>query len=284
MVTLVDCHMHMILDGGWWRDAIARHAVRIDETAVRKELAAWRSAGFTYLRDGGDKWGAGAFARSIAPEYSITYRSPLSPLHKKGHYGGFIGTAFDNETEFAALVASHKRGGADFIKIMISGLMDFHAFGQLSEESLSAAEIRHLISIVKDAGMSVMIHGNGAGAVIAAAEAGADSIEHGAYLNEEALHAMAENGTVWVPTLSTVANPRGTGRFDDAVLTKILESAQENVQRFARMGGLIAPGSDAGAWAVPHGCTTEHALLRQCLGSKTDMLLKKGIAAIQERF
>ena len=284
MVTLVDCHMHMILDGGWWRDAIARHAVRINEAAVRKELAAWQAAGFTYLRDGGDKWGAGAFARSIAPEYGITYRSPLSPLHKRGHYGGFIGTAFDNETEFAALVASHKRGGADFIKIMISGLMDFNVYGRLSEESLSSQEIRQLISIVKDTGMSVMIHGNGPQAVIAAALAGADSIEHGAYLNNEALHAMAENGTVWVPTLSTVANPRGTGRFDDAVLTKILESAQENVYQFAHMGGLIAPGSDAGAWAVPHGCTTEQALLHDCLGDAAEDILQKGIARIQERF
>ena len=281
---MVDCHMHMILDGGWWRDAIARHSVRIDETAVRKELAAWQAAGFSYLRDGGDKWGAGACARSLAPEYGINYRTPLSPLHKIGHYGGFIGTGFENEKAFASLVDSHKRCGADFIKIMISGLMDFNRCGTLTEEGLPDTEIRQLISIVKDAGMAVMIHGNGAEAVIAAAEAGADSIEHGAYLNDEALCAMVENGTVWVPTLSTVANPRGTGRFDDAVLTQILENTQQNLHRFANMGGLIAPGSDAGAWAVPHGCTTEHTLLHNCLGDIAKEVLQKGTARIQEKF
>lgn len=281
---MVDCHVHMVLDGGWWRTAIARHSLRIDEAAIRKELAACQAAGFTYLRDGGDKWGVGAAARRLAPEYGIVYRSPLSPLHKAGHYGGFIGTAFEDEREFAALVASHKQRGADHIKLMISGLMDFNRFGVLSEEGLPGREIRQLISIVKAAGMSVMIHGNGADAVIAAAEAGADSIEHGAYLNGEALHAMAENGAVWVPTLSTVANPRGTGRFDDGVLTRILESSKENVARFAALGGLIAPGSDAGAWAVPHACATEYALLCHCLGSDPDTVLEKGISSLRERF
>ena len=33
----------------------------------------------------------------------------------------------------------------------------------------------------------------------------------------------------------------------------------------AAMGGLIAPGTDAGAWAVPHGSLSEYALLEQVL-------------------
>ena len=38
---------------------------------------------------------------------------------------------------------------------------------------------------------------------------------------------------------------------------QILESALQNVSRFYEMGGLLAEGTDAGAWAVPHGCNTE---------------------------
>ncbi len=281
---MIDCHIHMVLDGGWWKTAIARHSDAILESAVRRELSAWRAAGFSYLRDGGDKWGVGAFARSLAPEYGITYRSPLSPLHKNGHYGSFIGTGFDSEQEFAALVESHRKAGADFIKLIISGLMDFRCYGRLTEDSLPASQIQALVSIAKDAGMAVMIHGNGPEAILAAARAGADSIEHGAYLNEEALCAMAECGTVWVPTLSTIANPRGTGRFEDSVLTQILESAQENVARFARIGGLLAPGSDAGAWAVRHGTATEHALLQECLGPDAHAIVQRGSAKIQEKF
>ena len=95
---------------------------------------------------------------------------------------------------------------------------------------------------------------------------------------------MKENGCVWVPTLSTIGNLRGKGRFAEAAVEKILESAMENVRRFAAMGGLLAPGTDAGAWAVPHGSLTEYALLREALGEGTEAILEKGIREIQRRF
>lgn len=106
-----------------------------------------------------------------------------------------------------------------------------------------------------------MAHANGARTVQAAAEAGVDSVEHGAYLDGDALQAMKENSTVWVPTLSTVGNLRGKGRFQEAAVQAILQSALENVHKFSAMGGLLAPGTDAGAWAVPHGSLTEFELL-----------------------
>ena len=129
-----------------------------------------------------------------------------------------------------------------------------------------------------------MAHANGTETVIAAAEARVDSVEHGAYLNQEALHAMKDAGTVWVPTLSTIGNLRGKGRFQEKAVEAILASAQENLASFAAMGGLLAPGTDAGAWAVPHGSLTEYALLGEALGSGADALLAKGLAAIRERF
>ena len=120
--------------------------------------------------------------------------------------------------------------------------------------------------------------------VEAAALAGVDSVEHGAYLDTDALRAMRENGTVWVPTLSTIGNLRGTGRFDEAAVAAILESAMENVAAFAAMGGLIAPGTDAGAWAVPHGSLSEYALLKQALGENAENVLSRGAAEIQRKF
>ena len=258
---MVDCHMHMVLDGVEWRSAIARHSAAPEEGFVRRVLSAYKDAGFTWLRDGGDRWGVGAFARRLAPEYDITYRTPLSPLCKQGHYGAFIGTVFTDLRHYARLVREQKENGADFIKIMISGLMDFDRFGVLTEEGLENSEIAEMIHIAHSEGLSVMAHGNGARNVLAAAGAGVDSVEHGAYLNDEALHAMREAGTVWVPTLSTVGNLRGKGRFSEKDVCAILESALENVCAFSAMGGLIAPGTDAGAWAVPHAVTSEFTLL-----------------------
>ena len=258
-----DCHIHMLLDSHDWRAAIHRHSVTPDFAFIHRILQSYQERGYTYLRDGGDRWNVGKTARELAPMYGIRYRTPLAPLCKAGHYGSFIGKTYADFREYAALVQEHRRNGADFIKIMISGLMDFNRCGILTEDGLPPQEIRELIHIAHEEGFSVMAHANGARTVEAAAAAGVNSIEHGAYLDSDALHAMAENGVIWVPTLSTVANLRGNGRFDEIAVTQIYESTTQNISAFSRMGGLIAPGSDAGAWAVPHDADTEYALLLQ---------------------
>ena len=247
-------------------------------------LERYRQQGFTYLRDGGDRWGVGAAARALAPEYGISYRTPLSPLCKEGHYGSFIGKTYRNLQEYAQLVQEIRRSGGDFIKIMVSGLMDFDHYGVLTSQALEPKMIAQLIHIAHEEGMTVMLHANGARTVEAAAAAGGDSIEHGAYLDPDALDAMRQMGTVWVPTLSTVGNLKGTGRFREAAVEQILESAMENVSCFAAMGGLLAPGTDAGAWAVPHGTFSEYHWLHKALGQGTDGILARGIACIQEKF
>ena len=279
-----DCHMHMILDGEYWKSAIDRHRQQPDVPWIRRVLKTYQEKGFTYLRDGGDRWGAGAMARSLAGEYGITYRTPLAPLCKKGHYGGFIGISYESINEYAALVKQARRDGADFIKIMISGLMDFDRFGVLTEDGLMPEEIRELIHIAHEEGFAVMAHANGARTVEAAARAGVDSVEHGAYLDREALWAMKDSGTVWVPTLSTIGNLRGKGRFDERNVCRILDSALENVAEFAGMGGFLAPGSDAGAWAVCHGSVSEFSLLKQVLGDCAEQVLEQGTGQIMGRF
>lgn len=279
-----DCHIHMVLDGLDWKDAIAAHREAPNDAIIRMNLRRWQAAGMTYLREGGDRWGVGARARALAPEYGIRLVTPLSPLYKAGHYGSFIGTAFETPLEYAALVEKQKKDGADFIKIMISGLMDFDRFGVLTQEGLEPALIRELVHIAHEEGLAVMAHANGARTVRAAAQAGVDSVEHGAYLDEEALHAMQEAGTVWVPTLSTIGNLRGKGRFQEQAVAQIFQSAAENVRRFAALGGLLAPGSDAGAWAVPHGSLSEYKLLRDVLGENAEDVLKKGADKIKAVF
>lgn len=279
-----DCHMHMVLDGVDWRAAIARHRSQPDEAFIRKALELYQRKGITYLRDGGDRWGVGANARVLAPQYGITYRTPLAPLCQKGHYGSFIGECYVNLKEYAQLVAGIRQQGGDFIKIMISGLMDFNQFGVLTEEGLPESQIRELIHIAHQEGFSVMAHANGARTAEAAARWGADSIEHGAYLDQDALQTMAQMGTVWVPTLSTIGNLLGTRRFPENAVAAILDSALENVAAFYQMGGLLAPGTDAGAWAVPHGSMTETRWLEKALGTETEKILSRGAQAIRDRF
>lgn len=279
---LSDCHMHMVLDGVAWREAIGRHSRAPLDSFIRSTLEQYQRAGYGYLRDGGDRWGVGKRARELAPDYGIVYRTPLAPLCCRGHYGSFIGETYGNMKEYAALVQKARRDGADFIKIMISGLMDFDRFGVLSEEGLAPEQIRELIHIAHEEGFAVMAHANGARTVEAAAVYGVDSVEHGAYQDADSLRAMAENGCVWVPTASTVGNLRGKGRFSEEAVQKILAHLLENCAGFVAMGGLLAPGSDAGAWEVFHSGTTEYALLSQIPG--WEQAAGTAITALRKKF
>lgn len=281
-----DLHIHMVLDGADFRAAIQTHRAQPVEAVIRARLAAYQAAGVTFLRDGGDAWGVSLRAKALAPEYGIDYRSPAFPIYKAGHYGGFIGCGWSDMAEFRALVAQARQAGADFIKVMLSGLMDFHQFGRMTQPSLEPAEIYQLISVAHDAGFAVMAHCNGADTVLAAVAAGVDSIEHGAYLNEAACHALAASETVWVPTLSTIGNLIGNGRFPDRVLQQILQNAMENIRKVAARGGMIGLGSDAGAYCVPHlaGACTEAGWLQQALGTQTDAVLQRARQTVCRKF
>ena len=80
---------------------------------------------------------------------------------------------------------------------MTTGIMDFDTDGSITGTALSFGEVREMVHIAHEEGFCVMSHTNGARAVKEAAAAGADSIEHGNYVDEEAVEVMAEMGTVW---------------------------------------------------------------------------------------
>ncbi len=281
-----DCHIHMILDGVYYREAIGHQKNGPDDALIRSRLQAYADRGITYLRDGGDGWGVGLRAAQLAGEYGITYRTPVSNLCRKGHYGAFLGWEFADLAEYRSLVAKVKAMGGHFIKIMVSGLMDFNTYGAITDTPCSFGLCWDLISVAHDEGFAVMAHANGTEAVSNALRAGVDSIEHGAYLQEEVLCQLAESGAVWVPTLVTVGNLRGSGRFTDTVLEPLLELQQQNVAFAAGMGAKIALGTDAGAYAVYHAESVwqEYELLRQAIGEKTDEVLRQGETEIRRRF
>lgn len=77
-----------------------------------------------------------------------------------------------------------RRAGGDFIKIMTTGILDFATKGHVTSEPLSREEVFAMTAAAHDAGLSVMAHVNGAQAVMDAAEAGVDSVEHGNFQNE----------------------------------------------------------------------------------------------------
>ena len=117
----------------------------------------------------------------------------------------------------------------------------------------------------------------------AAAYAGVDSIEHGAYSDEQALLAMAKMGVIWTPTVSPLGNLKGGGRFADEITEKITVHHQKMVKKYADLGGNIALGSDAGAWRVPHveGLWTELQYLKDIVD---ETHLKNTESFVKEKF
>lgn len=283
-----ECHAHIIMDGVNYRHAIDLHRSGPDDNVIREHLKIYQDSAITFVRDGGDALGVSARAKELAPEYGIDYRTPVFAIHKEGHYGSIVGKSFSTMPEFYKRVLEAKEQSADFIKIMTTGLLDFNAHGAITGTPLDAAEVKEMVHIAHEEGMAVMSHTNGTYGVQAAVEAGVDSLEHGNYMNEESLTMLSESHTVWVPTLVTVRNLLGDGRYADEVLRPIIETAEENVRKAFRFGVKVAPGSDAGAYRVLHGqgIQDEMQAFVQILGNeeKAYQWLMEGEMEIRKKF
>ena len=155
--------------------------------------------------------------------------------------------------EYHRRVLEAAEEGADFIKIMTTGLLDFEDHGKITGTPLSAAEVKEMVHIAHEEGFAVMSHTNGSYGVQAAVEAGVDSIEHGNYMDDETISMLADSESVWVPTLVTVRNLKGCGRFEDTILASIIKTGEQNLKKAFEKKVHVAVGSDAGAYQVLHG-------------------------------
>ena len=281
---LYECHGHALMDGAAYADARRRHAPGVDTGAVRKCLAALQRAGVAYFRDGGDALGVSLRAREMAPDYGIVYRTPAFAIHKAERYGGIVGRAWHDLKEYRTLIAEAKAAGCDFIKLMYSGIITFSAYGALSCPGLEEREIAALVEIAHGEGFAVMAHVNGPETVRAAVEAGTDSIEHGYFMDDACLDALARSDAVWVPTVAAIDAFIDRPGFDPAVARRTLETQLARIRAAADRGVRVAAGSDSGAVGVPHGAgtATEYRLLRTA--GLTDRQIEEASRALAARF
>ena len=278
------------MDGIDYREAVKLHRESVCESKIREYFEAYRRAGVAFVRDGGDNCGVSRRAAQIAGEYGIDYRTPVFAIHKEGHYGRIVGRKFGNMREFHQRVREAAAEGADFIKIMTTGILDFATKGHVTSEPLSREEVFAMTAAAHDAGLSVMAHVNGAQAVMDAAEAGVDSVEHGNFQNEESICCMAEHATIWVPTIVTVSNLLENGRYPAETLAWIFETQKKGLQLAFEKDVVLAAGSDAGAYGVLHGkgIREEESVMRKILGAENGQELEKRLAfgekKIREKF
>jgi len=143
--------------------------------------------------------------------------------------------------------------GVDLIKICATG-------GVLSkgdDPQASQYTLEEMKAIVADAhrlGRKVAAHAHGAQGILWASEAGVDSIEHGSYINDEAIAVMKKNGTYLVPTLYLEDWMLESGHLPDFYHHKMVDVsavAKKNIQHAMESGVKIAMGTDAAVY--PHG-------------------------------
>jgi len=101
----------------------------------------------------------------------------------------------------AEAVRQRYKDGADTIKITATGGVLSVAKNGLNPQ-FTEEEVRAIVSTARDYGFKVAAHAHGAEGIKRAVRGGVDSIEHGTFMDDEAIRLMKERGTFYVPTLS----------------------------------------------------------------------------------
>jgi imidazolonepropionase-like amidohydrolase len=195
-----------------------------------------------------------------------------------GDYPGMPHAVVDGPDAMRQKVRELFRAGADVIKVATSGGVlsprDDPRHGHFRDDELEV-----LVAEATAAGKFVMAHAQATEGIKAAVRTGIRSIEHGIYLDDEAIAMMLERGTFLVPTLSA---PRGVFAARDAgipvpdVFIKkcemVIEVHTESIRRAIEAGVKIAMGTDSGV--CPHGQNArELGLMADCGMSPTDALV-----------
>ncbi len=257
-------------------------------------------AGFTTVRDVGSAHFIDVGLRNAIRNGKVPGPRMLVSVHAIGTTGGhcdetgFRSGVFGKETgpedgvangadqmRYAVRLA-HKYG-ADVIKTCASGgvlsLADDVDTPQLTQEELNA-----LIDEAHALRRKVAAHAHGAEAAKRAVRAGVDSIEHGSFLDDEALDMMKQHGTYYVPTLMALqglSEQMQAGMYIPPAIRAKAERAMTSLhaafQKALAKGVKIGLGTDAAVY--PHGRNAEEFHQMVDLGMKPADALRAGTSA-----
>jgi imidazolonepropionase-like amidohydrolase len=270
---LIDTHVHVMLEGvNIVRDITTPFSMRFFNAVNYMKNTI--NAGITSVRDAG---GADAGVK-LAVENGVVVgprlQISISVLTITGGHGdgwmrsgmeydlfmpypGFPECRVDGVEDCRRKVREVLRAGADIIKICSTGGVlsptDHPEFTQFSPEELEV--------IVREAayrrGTKVMAHAQGADGIKNAIRAGVHSIEHGIFLDDEAIDLMLKHGTFLVPTLLAplavleAGEAGGMPEYGIRKSREVIEIHSESISRAHKAGVKISMGTDAGV--MPHG-------------------------------
>lgn len=159
--------------------------------------------------------------------------------------------------EARAAVRARYREGADLIKITATGgVLSRAASGQNAQ--FMDDELEAIIATARDYGYHVAAHAHGAEGMKRALRAGVTTIEHGSYMDDEAIRLFKKTGAWYVPTISAGRYVAEKAKLPDYYPPIVRPKAaaigpliQDTFGRAHRAGVKIAFGTDAGVF--PHG-------------------------------
>ena len=280
---LFDTHVHVAFtDVDLWKQAQKPFSLEFYETA--RNLMSTLRGGITTIRDAG---GADLGTKTALEQGLIggpRMQISIAMVSQTGGHGddwlasgqtvglftahpGRPSGIVDGPEEMRRKVRELIRDGADVIKVATSG-------GVLSPRDdprhahFAPDELEVLVREAAAAGRWVMSHAQGSEGIKNAVRAGIRSIEHGIYLDDEAIELMLQRGTYLVPTLVA---PRGVLRAADAGMSipeaslakarEVIDVHFDSFRRAVAAGVKIAMGTDSGV--TPHGRNLEELALME---------------------
>lgn len=280
---MMDIHTHLSyeISPGWRTEivtwTIGEYALRSAKNA-RKTLM----AGFTTIREVGAP-GFVDVATMKAVERGDTIGPHIIPSGSAlsitgGHCeptgfapgvveGDYRSGVADGVDEVLKAIRYQIKHGAKSIKICATaGVLSFE--GPVGAQQYSFEELKAAADETHRHGLKIAAHAHGTAGIIAASEAGVDSIEHNSMMTEEAARIIKKNGT-WVDPNLHLTTAVDMNALPPAIRAKaeyVVPLSYESFQRAIDNNLKIAFGTDAGVY--PHGDNAKELAARVEFGMK----------------
>lgn len=272
----IDCHVHFMADGNLDPMADVLTPFSMNFFLAAERMGRTLATGVTTVREaGGSDLGVKMAQQQglvAGPDMQISiailsqtggHSDSWQPCgaHMPGIFDsphpGKPQSVVDGPDEMRKKVRELIRAGADVIKVCTSGGVlsprDDPRHGHFRDDELDV-----LVAEANAAGKWVMAHAQATDGIKSAIRAGIRSIEHGIYLDDEAIAMMLDRGTYLVPTLMA---PQGVLEAADRGVnvplyaiekTKmVIDVHRASISAAIAAGVQIAMGTDSGV--TPHG-------------------------------
>lgn len=237
-----DAHIHFTVGG---RPASVEQLLKIKDSCIKHGVFA--------LNDMGHRSGVGLEARKILHGH-IKVRSAVFAVYKKKSHGTFLGIGITDNEEIKGTIKTIADAGADFIKVIASGIVCPKGGGLSTTTGFSLEALKIIANEAKERNMEFICHANADSFIRNAIEAGTSSIEHGFYISNETLHMMKEAGVSWTPTVTPLQSIKEHLESPErSYIEDITEQHLASLNYAASIGVKLNVGTDCGSRDVYHG-------------------------------